>query len=154
MHSKISLLLIIVLFSMCKSNKSGTKDNEFQNIDNQNITLLLEDQYGGTEEPEFSIIREQGSLKGYFMKLNRTRKPGLPVPEIDFSKQIAIIYCDGTTNGPSTSSLYTMEENDEQIMLGVHIGEKAEANITAMTKPFHLYIMPITEKEIVLMNKK
>ena len=62
------------------------------------LELLVRDDYSGTDEPESRVITDMKTLKGFFSKVNRTRKPGIPVPEVDFTKEMLLLVCSGERN--------------------------------------------------------
>ena len=140
------LLFFFLAFCVaCKSQKSS--DSQAPD-NNEKMTLLLTDNYGGTEAPELLVIREKGPLKSFFTKINKTRKPGLPMPEVDFTKEMIIIYCSGKTAQASEEPLFTLDETEEQMILGLRTAE--EGTSTAIVMPFALYKAPLTAKEVVL----
>ncbi len=148
------LFTILMSFAMgCKSQKSNT---ETQSVDSQaspGLTLLMSDNYGGTPNEEIQVIKSQGALSKFFIQVNKTRKPGLTPPKVDFSKNMVIAYCSGETYKQGLPELYGKDDSDDRIVLmkrEVASTEKQENK--ALLMPFGLYIMPLTEKEIVLQN--
>jgi len=75
--------LVLALFS-CKSQKSSSA---------LPLELIVTEDYSGAEEEEIIIVRTEKELHSFFAKVNRTRKPGLPIPVIDFTKDLLIIWC-------------------------------------------------------------
>ena len=121
----------------------------------EKLQLVLTDNYGGTDTSELMVIREAGALKGFFMKINKTRKPGLPIPEIDFTTQIALIYCSGKMNGSKIPPIHAVEETAEKMVLAEKNENPLETSTSsALIVPFALYTLPITEKEITLKPNK
>ncbi len=134
---------------------SGQKVVSDQNTDDGPLTMVLQDNYSGAETEELLLIKDQQSLRKFFAKVNRTRKPGLPVPEIDFSKDMVIVYCGGTVNKEGVPSLSLIEETK------THLAFKAsreiaqdKSNTTAIISPFYVYKMPFTDKQIDLIPWK
>lgn len=126
---------------MAKMENESSKTNT--------LTLLLRDSYGGPETPEIQIIKEPSTLKTFFSKINRTRKPGLAVPKIDFAKEMVIILCSGERSGDLMPSLYLGEETHEQMIIGVkEENDQEKLGSTAVTAPFCVYKMPLTHKEV------
>ena len=148
-------MAFITLFS-CKSQKNGS-DAEMSELEKEMpVTLVVSDLYGGTESPEMQVIRKESELKAFYAKINRTRKPGLPVPEIDFKREMVLVYCTGKTSSPRVPELYPVEKTDGELLLA----EKSEKNPqetpenSAKLLPFGLYKMPVTDKNIVLERLK
>ncbi|NAS12354.1 hypothetical protein [Poritiphilus flavus] len=145
------VFVILILILGCKSQKEGVNTNEAQTAVENNLTYVLSDSYGGTEVPELMIIREAGKLKRFFLEINKTRKPGLPIPKVDFSREMVVIYCGGEVSGSRIPALQTKSENPEKLVLSVAT-EKTEnqESSTAITYPFILYTLPLTDREIEL----
>lgn len=132
-------------------DESSTKHNKIdrmQDSDND-LTLVVSDSYSGMETPETLIIKDAKSLTKFYSLINRTRKPGLPVPNIDFSKEMIIVRCGGTIREGTTPELYVKDRTEEQITLGIHTSSSV-AGSTAVTTPFSLYKMPLSKAEVVV----
>ena len=117
---------ILMLAGTCGSQKDKTSDTNYQVSTENQLMLVLSDNYGGTETEELLVIRDYKALNMFFTKVNMTRKPGLPVPEIDFNR----------SDRPAPDS-----------------NQKKDVS-TAVLMPFHLYKMPLTEKEISLSKEE
>jgi hypothetical protein len=113
------------------------------------LQLVLANNYSGVEQPQFQVVRDPKALKNFFLQINKTRKPGFPVPEVDFSKELLLVYCAGTTLGVEIPELVLVEDSKDKITVGLKersISSKENVNVT--TTPFSLYKMPLTPKEI------
>lgn len=145
----ITLALILVLCLSCKAQKKGsTKENEVAK--DSVLTLVLCDDYGGSEIQEIRVIKDEKSLKMAFAKINITRKPGLPVPKLDFSKEIAVLASRGEAKGSSQIQLKFYSETSERLIFEAEeVANSQEPESTAITTPFCLYTMPFTQKEII-----
>ncbi|MGB5666541.1 MAG: hypothetical protein WBM53_06820, partial [Maribacter sp.] len=90
------LLVILMIFSSCNCHKKAAMNNEGdKNSHNEKLTLLLQDNYSGSDVAETMIITDAKALKSFYSKINRTRKPGLPVPEVDFTQEMILVHCSG-----------------------------------------------------------
>ena len=92
---KIIVLAMSLLFiSSCKSSKTedvNSKPTAKKNImkdkkEVQNFELLLQESHGGYKEQRLLIVNDQKQLTDVYMKLNQIRKPGIPIPAVDFEK--------------------------------------------------------------------
>lgn len=148
----IAVLLICVA---CKSQKNNTRAVEGDTVAPNALTLLLQDSYSGTDTAELIVIKDQKTFGSFYSKINKTRKPGLVPPTIDFTKEMIVIFCNGETTGSMVPGLYPMEETDTIMILGVkqEDGHKKSGS-TAVTTPFCIYKMPLTEKNITLGDSK
>lgn len=137
------LVILVCLTVACKSGEKGKELPE--------LKLMMTDAHGGTEESGLEIIRSEGALKKYFARINRTRKPGIPVPQIDFSTYMALVYCSGRTTDTILPSLRVVSEEAEKIVLGTREPKVVRDSLqTAQRLPFALYLLPYSEKEIIM----
>ena len=92
MFRKLFYITIIVLLNTsCKSQSNITNNS------NKDLELILQDNYSGFEKEEILLMKDQKSLEKFFGRINRTRKPSLPIPKINFSKEMVLIWCAGET---------------------------------------------------------
>ena len=145
-HNFVFITLVLILCLSCKAQKkAGTEEDRIAK--DSVLTLVLCDDYGGSVIQEFQVIKDQKSLQKAFAKINITRKPGLPVPTLDFSKEIAVLASRGEANGSSQLQLKFDTETSDQVIFGFSSSQESEN--TAITTPFCLYTMPFTQKELV-----
>lgn len=149
---KTFLFSILIVFASCNGQKKAVAENKNSTDapSNTPLTLLMSEEYSGLREAETLVITDAKTLKSFFSKINRTRKPGIIVPNIDFSKEMVIIVCSGEhMSGGLASIPYILEETDSKMVLSIkpENGEKGLVT-TAITSPFRMYSMPITDKEI------
>lgn len=152
---RILILGLLVLTGTCGSQKDKNNDINYQASAENQLMLVLSDNYGGTEKEQLMVIRDSKALKKFFTKVNMTRKPGLPVPEIDFNKEMVIVYCNGKTTNINTPALNRVEDKDDKMVFsrGTDSNQKKDVS-TAVLMPFYLYKMPLTEKEIILVKEE
>ena len=149
-------LLLILLFTglCCKSQEKGQAKDSSEVVQSQELILLVSDNYGGSENADFRVIRDMKTLRLFFGRVNRTRKPGLPVPEVDFNREIIILHCPGKQLNGGTPRLMIRENTIDKIVLAQEQADtKQKVGIEALTMPFSLYKLPLTEKEIVLQKE-
>jgi len=152
---RILILGLLMLAGTCGSQKDKVKDINYQELDNNPLTLILSDNYGGAESEQLLVIRDNKALKRFFTKVNMTRKPGLRIPEIDFNSEMVVIYCNGKTTDMNTPILNRMEDKDDKMIFAIKPESRQKNDpSTALLMPFHLYKMPLTEKEIMLSDNK
>lgn len=145
MPIKYFFALVILMAISCKSQKQNLN----MAVNDTEITLLLEDAYFPVEERQAMAIADEKTLRAFFSKVNRTRKPGLPVPEIDFNKEVALIICAGKQKGNSTSYLEKRQETEELVSLSIvkkPVKERIDDEL--ISYPFSIYKMPKTDKKI------
>ena len=151
MRYALPFILLLVAIMSCKSQKTDQAGEGVNSQSSQGLTLLMSDNYGGTEQEEIQVIRSQGSLEKFFIQINKTRKPGLTPPEVNFKENMVVVYCSGKTSQQQLPELYATDDPEKGLILNkknVEVSENQEG--TAVLMPFGLYIMPLTEKEISL----
>lgn len=147
---RLALLLLCFLGVSCSGQKGVPKnDADSSLLNSEELHLVLTDNYSGVEKSEFQVIRDSKTLKNFFLRINRTRKPGLPIPEVDFSKSLLLIYCAGTTMGVGGAELLLVKDTQDSIVVGPKKLVPSKKEITNVTTtPFSIYKMPLTLKEI------
>lgn len=152
-------ILSIVLLS-CNGQKKPAMGNEVaksqtQTMVNDPLTFILQDSYAGTDTEETLVIRNEKSLRSFFSKINSTRKPGIPVPMVDFSKELIVVYCSGSQQGEGMPRLEMVEETDTEMTLQMSLETTQKLkNSTATISPFSVYKMPLTSKSVVFKAMK
>ncbi len=138
--------LFAVLVS-CNGQKKSMM-NQTNEVANP-LTLVVQDNYATTDTEETLVIKNEKSLRAFFAKINRTRKPGIPVPEVDFTKDFILVYCSGKQQGGAVATLSMIAETEETIVLGKEeVFQKDKGSSPAVVSPFSVYKMPLTKKEI------
>lgn len=151
MRILFGLIYLTFLFvpNSCKTQEKAIATDQLQN-DSQ-IELVDSDDYSGIVEPENLVIRDTKSLTKFYAKINRTRKPGLPIPTIDFAKHTVLIVCAGEQK-PNTKMVLGYGNEDES-ELQIHLTKQknvtsGDVGITVVTYPFYIYQIPFTEKTV------
>ncbi len=142
---KYFLFLSLVCLLSCKAQKQLGDQIE-------GLVLLEQDGYSGIETFETRVIRDTKSLNKFYTQINKTRKPGLPVPMIDFSREMVLVVCLGKQQGEHSVTLSKSNETatDLTVIVQLSNSSKAEsANTQPVTNPFYLYKMPLTGKTII-----
>tara|TARA_R100001369_G_scaffold92695_2_gene139178 strand:- start:1606 stop:2070 length:465 start_codon:yes stop_codon:yes gene_type:complete len=152
-----SLLLFLCLLGIsCSGQKGVSKDNDNNSLQNsKELQLVLQDNYSGVEQSEFQVVRDSKALKNFFLQINKTRKPGLPVPEVDFNTELLLVYCAGTTRGVGGAELILIKDSNDSIVVGPKELTPSKKEVTYVTTtPFSIYKMPLTPKEISFQQLK
>ncbi len=137
----------------CKGAKKTAMENTatLKTFTGGSIELVVQDFHGGSASPETLLISDAKTLKAFFLNVNRTRKPGLQVPEIDFGDEMVLVYCSGVQTDGALPDIYVAEETDSQLILAVKDTPQLENALNGATvSPFSLYKMPITDKKIIV----
>lgn len=137
----IGLLLIL----SCK----GQEKANAVNLDNGNhvLELLLQDAYFPIDSPASMVIKDDKALNSFFARVNRTRKPGIPVPKVDFSQRMLVVVCSGAVKGERFPVVKISKSTDKEIVISIKNSE--ERNSKGLTTyPFSIYEMNKSAKEI------
>ncbi|RUA12048.1 MAG: hypothetical protein DSY83_15450 [Flavobacteriia bacterium] len=135
------LFLTCICLLSCNAQKNMGEEIE-------DLVLVEQDGYSGIEVFEAKEIRETKSLNRFYSQINKTRKPGLPVPMIDFSQEMLLLICLGEQQGKPSVQLSKIKETGAKIFIGVVLEIKEQDPLATQT-PFYLYKMPLTDKTIV-----
>lgn len=140
LKSHVAITACILLFlTSCKAQDLNSTANSVT------MHLLLQDNYGGSVDEQLLVIKDQKSLNEYFGIFNRTRKPGIPVPEVDFAKDMVIIWSPGENKKDSYLKIKT---SDTKKLVLKKVNVKLTNNISAITRPVHMYKLPNEAKSI------
>ncbi|WP_422859619.1 hypothetical protein ACOKFD_01400 [Flagellimonas sp. S174] len=133
----------------CKLQKQTLVEEGLKN--DPGITLVDTDEFSGIYEAKSMVIRDMKSLSKFYSQVNKTRKPGLPVPTIDFSKYTVLAICAGEQRPSSKMVLSYGKEDDNHLKINMKVTNSNTTNqpeITVITYPFYLYTIPSTTKVI------
>ncbi|PRX55311.1 hypothetical protein [Flagellimonas meridianipacifica] len=145
----IAYFIVSLTQTSCKSQKQGIVEEESQN--DPRITLVDSDDYSGFYEAETMVIRDMKSLSKFYSQVNKTRKPGLPVPTIDFTKHTVLAICAGEQKPNSKMVLFYGKEEGNRLKINMKVKKSNALNepeITVISYPFYIYTIPFTDKLI------
>ena len=117
----------------------------------EDMALLAHEDFTNIDAFETRVIRDAKSLNKFYREINRTRKPGLPVPMVDFSKDMLVLVCLGEQKGEKNLVLSKLKETDQGMTIAVEVLEKVkdgEIAVQPMYFPFYLYKMPLLDKDL------
>ncbi|MGN7514697.1 MAG: hypothetical protein ACTHOM_09995 [Allomuricauda sp.] len=143
--------LLFISFVCLLSCKAQKKENAPVGEQIADMVLVDHDDFSNIEVYETRVIRDAKSLRKFYSEVNKTRKPGLPVPIIDFSKETVVLVCLGEQKGKKTARLSKIKETDNEVSIAVEIldeEQQGEITIQPLYFPFYLYKMPLIDKTI------
>lgn len=147
---RIGLLLLLLTIVSCNSQKKALTGAEHEQNNSDSLVLLVQDTYAPVDSAETLVIRDENSLRKFFSRINMTRKPGIPVPEVDFSKEMILIFCAGTYKNEAFPSLSIVEETEKEVVVSAAEKKPDESTTSIpLVSPFSVYKMPVTSKEVV-----
>lgn len=133
---------LLLFLCSCKSQHTTSGFSET----NRKMELILQDNYSGIEEEQLLVIKNQKGLEEFFGKVNRTRKPGIPIPQIDFEKDMLIVWCGG--KNVSIPTELQLETNPDEILVKRRTNKGFKSGNSAITNPFQIYKMPTTSQSV------
>jgi len=155
MKRNFYFFIIVAIMLSCNGQKKMAEQQPANEIGQ--LTLVDQNNYSGADSTETMVITNAKALKSFYSRINRTRKPGLPVPEIDFSKNMVIVLCSSDEVSNNGYGLSVIEETDIEMVFGRSKMAKKEkatlsSNPTPLVNPFFVYKMPLTEKKVSFKN--
>jgi hypothetical protein len=153
---KTLILSVLLVIASCNGQKKASMRNSELAIDtSEKLVLLLRDNYSGSDAEETLIIRDVKTLRSFYSRINRTRKPGIPLPNIDFTKEIVLVHCMGEQWVGALSSLSFVDETDNELVLRItNRTTEQKETFPANISPFSVYKMSISKKKISFVNKR
>jgi len=117
----------------------------------EDMVLLDHDDFTNIDSFETRVIRDAKSLNKFYREINKTRKPGLPVPMVDFSKDMLVLICLGEQKGEKTPVLSKLKETDQGVTIALEVLEKKQdgkITVQPIYFPFYLYKLPLVDKPL------
>jgi len=139
---KYAFVLVVLLIFFCKSQKQNK-------VIDERLTVLVQDDYFPVESPATQIIKDSKSLQSFFSKVNQTRKPGLPVPQVEFTTHKVLVACMGPVNTDELPIMYVKGETEEEMIIYVKIPNKNKDS-SLQSYPFCVYSISDEGKKITL----
>ncbi|WP_076548559.1 hypothetical protein [Maribacter ulvicola] len=139
----ISICLVaIVQLNSCKSIAQGNLKDSREIA----MELILNENYSGFEHEKYILIKNQKELSAFYGRVNRTRKPGLVMPSIDFNSTMVFIWC-----GDSTALDYahiTLREKDDFLEVYKFKTKATKDKDKLVVSPFSVYKLPFSTKNL------
>ncbi|QXP52427.1 hypothetical protein [Cellulophaga sp. HaHa_2_1] len=135
-------IILFFFIVSCSAQKTSMKTSE----NNEDLVLILSDLHSNIATPQILVIEEVSSLRTFFATVNKTRKPGLAFPKVDFSKEQIIIYARGENYSATIPQLRISNEDSSAVFVECSIQEIGE-DTGVITSPFTMYrIKKITKQ--------
>nr|WP_299381488.1 hypothetical protein [Allomuricauda sp.] len=147
---KYAFIVLLISIVSCKAQKDAPAQSD------PDIVLVAQDAFSGILEYEAAVIKDAKSLNKLYARINRTRKPGLPVPQIDFSQEMVVAVCLGAQNGNPTPIITRAGESGSEGALLVELAKPSKENdiqTTVVSYPFYIYKMPFSAKKMEVQKK-
>ncbi|MEZ4811222.1 MAG: hypothetical protein R2819_12750 [Allomuricauda sp.] len=139
-----------ILWACLLSCKAQKKEGSISGNSND-VVLIAHDAYSGITEYQALVIKDTKSLNKFYSQINRTRKPGLPVPMVDFTTEMVVVLCMGEQRGEWVPTLIKSEQTEDNILMTIELPyaeHKDKMDNLPVSYPFYLYKMPYSSKSI------
>lgn len=144
---KIFLSFMVIILFGCSSAKQKSIQQEIT------FEVLLEGTHGGYKDAEFMVIDNSKDLKQIYTHLNKIRKPGFPIPKINFEKELVLaLFMGEKSSGGYTILISEIEEVKDKVHVFIKKTKPEGMAATVITRPFYFCKIPKTDKEIVFKN--
>ena len=121
---------------------------KLENTDTVAMDLIISGDHSGFEQELLLKIDSRLEFEEFFGKINRTRKPGIPVPEIDFKRYSVIVRLKGTTTNNEPD--ITLQKSSKESLLLKKVRTNSRKETAAVLTPFFIYSVPKTNKDVII----
>lgn len=148
----LGFLLIVGLSCSGQKRTGSTEKGEMASP--TKLKMVMQASYSTMEDPVFKVITGEKALKKEFARINRARKPGIPIPSVDFTKEALLLYGPGITEAAGNLELYIREENKDSLVIGIRQTANIPNTKDVATTPIRIYSIPLLEKKIIFSEVK
>lgn len=146
---KFKTIFCVFLLVGCTGKK--TISNESVQISFEKITSQS---HGGTIVEKFILVRSNEELKQIFTQVNIARKPGIPMPTINFNNESVIVLFMGqhTSGGYSISMESVRYKKNHEALVSFKKTIPSGMSTMAITQPFSIYKLNKKLKKVTFIN--
>ena len=144
----LKFCMYVVLFSIVPLNScKGIVSSQMQDSKTtMEIEHILNENYSGFEQEKYRLIRNEQDLDSFYGVINRTRKPGINPPNIDFTEHMILIWC-GDKNATNYAELEIMENKENILVRKLNNTQVIKQN-RSVVSPFSVYKVPFRSKPL------
>jgi len=134
-----------------QTNTKNTVKNNTTTNQKPQVEVLAEGSHGGYETSKYLVIKDDKALQEVYAKINMIRRPGIPVPKIDWKNEMVIALFMGQKNYGgykiSVENIKSINQSKDEIT----VKETAPQGIATavITQPFYFCKVKRTDKDIV-----
>ncbi len=142
----IVIFMPLVIFTNCKNTPKNTTSKQVEKSTQEllEFTILLSDSQSNFAENTKIIVTSEEDLKSIFARINSTRKPGIPVPEVDFNQYEVVFYAQGeVSHGVNGLQVASVVKNEEEVVVNL-----------AAEKPQGKYVTTVMSQPCVMLQFK
>lgn len=132
----LKLLLFCSVILACKSQNTSTMASENQ----PGYEILIQDSHSNIEQAVLKEIQNREELAQLMNQINSTRKPGFPMPEVDFTQQrIGFANLGQKNTGGYSVTIDRVEEKPTQTHVFLRTTKPGMMATSVITTPFVLF---------------
>lgn len=149
---KLQLIGLVMVLIACSSSRQDTTAQDQVLGQPLEYEILLEESYGGTDKPENRVITTQKELESVYAVINRMRRPGIAVPQVDFSKKTVVaVFMGKQSSGGNRVEIKKIAETGDTVEIHVRKIHPGEGDMTTMaiTQPFVFAEIPVSDKKVI-----
>ena len=149
------LSILLLVFSLSCKCKKKTSDNT-TNLTKKEVKetsipykILFNNDHSNIKDEKNMVIKNVSDLKAIYASINSTRRPGLPLPKVDFNKEEVL----GIFLGEKSSAGYQIQidsihNNGKEIVVNYKINTPKGMVSMVITQPTLLILIPKTNLPI------
>lgn len=132
-----------ILFS-CASSQQNTSKISIP------FEILSKGSHGGYTISKEIVIKNEQELRRVYTQINMIRKPGIPIPTIDFKKEMVIaLFMGEKSTGGYAIFVDKINETKDNIEIVINYKKPAEMTTMVITQPFYFCKFNKVDKEII-----
>ncbi len=139
---RIILAVMTACLLGCKGQRTAAEEG-----DAGSLQPLVSNTFYDTEDRTSFVINSQKELKTFYALVNRTRKPGLPVPSVDFNEHRVVVYTCAAAD--TVSHLRIADDSPNRLILR-EVGREKPGNPSqgGQVRRFIVYLLPMDDRPI------
>ncbi len=137
-YIKVLSLLLLAASSITVTNCKGKKVDTTEKIlgIESYYEIVLENNNSNHEIKEAVVIQSQEKMQNLFSEINMTRRPGIPLPNVDFNKESLIFAYGGRlSTGGNKMNITQVKNEDDQLHFEFQIIKPQGTATMSITTP-------------------
>ncbi|WP_139278112.1 hypothetical protein [Pseudozobellia thermophila] len=145
------LSFLMVAFLSCKGQRKGTVGTQENGPDPEAaISLVVSDYHQVVGNERTWVIKNRKELQKFYSELNKTRKPALPVPKVDFGQNMLLVHFYQASDSGTPPRLSVLRKTGDTLFLAERGNGPSHRGGREKLVPFSIYLMPKSEGTIVV----
>ncbi len=144
------LLAVSLCLTVACGSKSNMKGEDANKSDQELYTVIEQGDMSNHNTQEVIVIISMEELNEVYAEINSTRRPGLPIPKIDFDNYTVVAAFAGTKSNGGYSVIIDTSETDDTLHFACSLKspDPMQPVTMAITTPFMLVKALKADKKI------